>query len=137
MTASQDGAPQGDAYAWVRRATALLESGDAAAAAVLLERADLAHPGRASVLEALGRALFQAGEHARAVEVFARLVEGTPDADYARFGLGVALARTGRFSEAVEHLALAAAMRPDRPEYTQHLRRARATLRAREDVGRG
>ena len=129
---SPAGAPGGGVYEWLRRATDLLERGDAAPAVVLLQRARAEEPRSASVLEALGRAQYQAGAREDAAATFATLVEMTPDADYARFGLGLALARSGRPQEAVEHLALAAAMRPDRQEYVQRLREVRATLRARE-----
>ena len=58
-------------------------------------------------------------------------MEASPSDDYAHFGLGLALARTGDPAGAAEHLALAAAMRPDTPHYTEALRSVRATLRAR------
>jgi Flp pilus assembly protein TadD len=126
-----EGAPGGGVYEWLRRGQELLQRGDAAAAAVLLERAAQEQPGSASVLEALGRAQYDAGRADEAAETFARLVERTPDGDNARYGLGVALSRLGRFEEAVEHLALAVAMRPERTEYSARLRQVRATLAAR------
>jgi hypothetical protein len=58
-------------------------------------------------------------------------VEASPSDDYAHFGLGLALARGGNPAAAAEHLALAAAMRPELPHYTDALRGVRATLRAR------
>lgn len=131
------GAPSGGAYEWLQRGLALLEHGDAAAAAVLLGRAAEEQPGSASVLEALGRAQYQTGRVDAAAATFTRLVSAFPDADYAHFGLGLSLTRLGRLPEAVEHLALATAMRPQRPEYGERLRQARATLRAREQAGRG
>jgi len=131
--ASDPGAPSGGAYEWLQRGLALLSSGDAEAAAVLLERANRDQPGSASILEALGRAQFDAGRVGQAAATFAVLVETAPDADYARFGLGLSLTRLDRFPEAVEHLALAVAMRPDRPEYRDTLHQARATLRARKE----
>jgi tetratricopeptide (TPR) repeat protein len=132
-----EGIPGGGAYEWLQRGLALLERGDAAAAAVLLVRAADEQPGSASVLEALGRAQYQSGRVDAAAGTFERLVAAFPDADYAHFGLGLSLTRLGRLPEAVEHLALAAAMRPQRPEYGQHLRQARATLRARREATRG
>lgn len=125
------GMPGGEVYDWYRRGLALLESGDADAAAQVLEHANAVAPESASVLEALARALFDAGRYAPAVSAFERLVERDPGSDYARFGLGLALTRLDRFKEAVDHLALAAVMRP-RQEYTQALTHARATLRYRE-----
>lgn len=135
--AGAGGSPGGGVYEWLRRATDLLERGDAAPAVVLLERASAAEPRSASVLETLGRAQFQAGQRDEAAATFTRLVELSPDSDYAHFGLGVALSRLGRFGLAAEHLAMAVAMRPDRQEYVERLRQVRATLRAREAAGGG
>lgn len=128
-------APAGEVYDWYRRGMSLLESGDAAAAAQLLERASARAPESASALEALARALFDAGRFVDAEQAFDRLVLLDPGSDYARFGLGLALTRLDRFPEAVDHLALAAAMRPRR-EYTQALTEARATLRYRAEADR-
>ena len=124
-------APGGDSYAWYRRGLDLLSRGSPAAAAELLERAAEAEPGARSVREALARAQFDAGRYAQAADSFRRNVEAIPSDDYAHFGLGLALARCGDPAGAAEHLALAAAMRPDVRYYTQALRGARATVRAR------
>ncbi|TNM68873.1 tetratricopeptide repeat protein [Streptomyces sp. NP160] len=134
---SDPGAPSGGAYEWLQRGLALLDSGDAEAAAVLLERANRDQPGSASVLEALARAQFDAGRVGEAATTFAALVETAPDSDYARFGLGLSLSRLDRFPEAAEQLALAVAMRPDRPEYRDSLTQVRATLRARKEATGG
>src|SRR5204863_177898 len=77
------------------------------------------------------RAQFDAGRYAAAADSFRQIVEASPSDDYAHFGLGLALARDGNPAAAAEHLALAAAMRPDLPHYTDALRGVRATLRAR------
>lgn len=124
-----------DAYTWYKRGLALLGKGSAAAAAQLLGRAAEAEPSSRSVLEALGRAQFDAGRYTAAAECFRRIVEASPADDYARFGLGLALARSGNPAGAAEHLALAAAMRPELPHYTNALRGVRATLRARREAG--
>jgi len=124
-------APDGDAYSWYRRGLDLLGRGSPAAAAQLLERAAEAEPGSRSVLEALGRAQFDIGRYAAAADSFRQIVEASPSDDYAHFGLGLALARGGNPAAAAEHLALAAAMRPDLPHYTNALRGVRATLRVR------
>jgi predicted Zn-dependent protease len=126
------GRPSGEVYDWYVRALRLLDSGNPEAAASLLRHARELEPGSASVLEALARAVFDAGRYGDAAEHFADLIEATPDNDYARFGLGLARMRLGDHAGAVEHLALAAVMRPDRSEYQQALREARATLRHRE-----
>jgi Flp pilus assembly protein TadD len=131
---SSSAAPDGDAYSWYRRGLDLLSRGSAAAAAQLLERAAEAEPGSRSVLEALGRAQFDAGRYAEAADSFRQIVEASPSDDYAHFGLGLALARNGNPAAAAEHLALAAAMRPELPHYTDALRGVRATLRAQADL---
>lgn len=126
-----DGEPAGEVYDWYVRGLSLLERGDAAAAAELLAHAYAREPGSASLLEAFARALFDAKRYAEAHRLFGLLVETTPDDDYARFGLGLSRMRAGDFPGAVEQLALAAAMRPERADYRQALREARATVRAR------
>jgi tetratricopeptide (TPR) repeat protein len=123
--------PGHDAYDLYRRGMELLGRGSAAAAAQLLERAAAAEPQSRSVLEGLARAQFDAGRYAAAAGNFRRIVEASPSDDYAQFGLGLALARTGDPGAAAEHLALAAAMAPDRRHYADALRSVRATLRAR------
>ncbi len=128
-------APDGDVYSWYRRGLDLLGRGSPAAAEQLLQRAAEAEPGSRSVLEALGRAQFDIGRYAAAADSFRQIVEASPSDDYAHFGLGLALARGGNPAAAAEHLALAAAMRPDLPHYTDALRGVRATLRARAGSG--
>jgi Flp pilus assembly protein TadD len=124
-------AASGDTYDLYQRGLELLGRGSAAAAAQLLERAASAEPQSRSILEALARAQFDAGRYASAAGNFRRIVEASPSDDYAQFGLGLALARTGDPGAAAEHLALAAAMQPDRRHYADALRSVRATLRAR------
>ena len=126
---SQDGP-----YAWYKRGLDLLGRGSAAAAAQLLARAADAEPGSRSAREALARAQFDAGHYRESAESFRAIVDASPSDDYAHFGLGLALARTGDPAAAAEYLALAAAMRPDLPHYTEALRGVRATLRARADA---
>ena len=129
------GPPAGEAYDWYRRGSALLESGDAAAAAELLGWAAREEPQAASVRESLARALFDARRYDDAAREFEALVDLAPDDDYAQFGLGLALWRLRRFRRAADHLAMAAVMRPDRPEYAAALRQVRATLAAGEEAG--
>lgn len=128
----RQGAPAGEVYDWYKRGLSLLDSGNPAAAAHLLERAHLGEPHSLSIREALARALFNAGRYDRAAASFRGIIATRPDDDYARFGLGLSLSRLGHPAAAVEHLALAAAMRPQRREYVEALQQARATLRARE-----
>lgn len=129
------GAPDGGLFEWVRRGMQLLDGGDAAAAAVLLERAAAESPRSSSLCEALGRAHFDSGRVGPAAEQFERLVELEPTSHYAHFGLGLALSRLGRFVLAAEHLSMAVAMRPERREYAEALRQVRATIAARRDAG--
>jgi tetratricopeptide (TPR) repeat protein len=133
--AEQPGAPAGEVYDWYVRGLALLDSGNAGAAAQLLERALAAETGSVSVREALARALFDSGRYAEAESHFRHLVQRNLNDDYAQFGLGLALARQGAQESALEHLAMAAAMRPDRTPYVQALREARATVRHRDGAG--
>jgi predicted Zn-dependent protease len=127
-------APEGGPYEWWQRGVELLERGDPAAAAVLLERTVAAESGSASGWEALGRASYDAGQIQRAAEAFTRLVEIAPDSHYGHFALGLSLTRLDRFERGVEHLAMASTMRPEQPEYADRLRQARATLRARREA---
>jgi predicted Zn-dependent protease len=126
------GEPGGEVYDWYTRALELLEAGSPDAAAALLNHARVREPQSASVLEALARASFDAGRYGEAADHFAVLAARTPDNDYAHFGLGLARMRLGDHLGAIEHLAMAATMRPQRKEYEQALREARATVRFRE-----
>jgi len=121
-----------DVHAWYTTGMELLGKGSPAAAAQVLQRAAAAEPQSRSVREALARAQFDTGRYAEAADNFRVIVEASPTDDYAHFGLGLALARTGDHDAAAEYLALAAAMRPDRKEYTDALRQVRATLEARK-----
>jgi tetratricopeptide (TPR) repeat protein len=129
------GPPLGGAYDWYRRGTALLEQGNAAAAAELLAWAVEQEPDARSLRETWARALFDSGRFDDAAREFGHLADIAPDEDYAHFGLGLALWRLRRFPEAADHLAMAAVMRPDRSEYAAALRQVRATMAARVDAG--
>jgi tetratricopeptide (TPR) repeat protein len=118
--------PGGDVYDWYTRGLSLLEAGDAAAAAALLEHVAREEPEAPSVREALARALFDSGAYDRARDQFAANVAKTPTDDYAQFGLGLACVRVGDYDGACEHLAIAVAMRPDNKHYGTALRSARA-----------
>ena len=135
MSERQGGEPAGEVYDWFVRGRALLDAGSPEAAAEVLMHAHRHEPDSASVLETLARALFDARRYREAAARFAELVDTSPDSDYARFGLGLARMRLGDHEAAVEHLTLAAAMRPERADYQQALREARATVRARAEAG--
>lgn len=124
-------APQGTTYDWYRRGLDLLERGDAAASALLLERAHAAEPEARHLREALARALFDAGRYQTAALHFRHLSVVDPVDDYAHYGLGLCLWRTGLIDQAKESLAVAAALRP-REEYQAALRQVQATIKSRE-----
>jgi Flp pilus assembly protein TadD len=83
-----------------------------AQAAVVLERAARAEPGKGSILEALARAYFNSGQHERSRDAFERLLEVDPSSAFGHYGLGQSLKRLGRTREARTHLRLAVALDP-------------------------
>ncbi len=111
------------AYALLQRGQDLLLQRHFAQAATVLERADSAEPGKASILEALGRAYYNSGQHDRARATFEDLLEIDPSSHYARFALGQSLKRLGRQDEARTHLKLAVALSPDSTIYAGALAR--------------
>lgn len=133
MTAQ--GAPEGTAYEWYRRAMELLERGDADASLVLLDRVLAEDPRSASAREARARALFDSRRFEEAAAAFEGLAEASPADDFAHYGLGLSLWRLQRFRVAEDHLAMASVMRPDREDYRAALDQVRATLRARRKAG--
>jgi Flp pilus assembly protein TadD len=131
---SGDGDPAGETYDWYVRGSALLAEGDAGAAAELLARVVDADPTSRAGWEGLARARFDSRQYHGAALAFQHLIDQAPDDDYAQFGLGLSRWRLGDFAGAAEHLALAVAMRPDRPEYSRALQQVRATRRARGEL---
>ena len=111
------------AYELFHRGDALLRQRHFAQAAVVLERADRDEPGKASILEALGRAYYNSGQHDRARETFEKLLEIDPSAHYAHFALGQSLKQLGRRAEARTHLRLAVALSPTTKIYAGALAR--------------
>jgi tetratricopeptide (TPR) repeat protein len=111
------------AYELLQRGQALLEARHHAQAAIVLERADRLEPGKASIVEALGRAYFNSNQPDRAREAFERLIELDPSAHYAHFALGQSLKRLGRRDEAGTHLRLAVALSPGSELYRNALAR--------------
>ena len=121
------------AYALLQRGHGLLRERHHAQAAVVLERAARLEPGKASILEALGRAYFNSGQHDRARETFEALLEIDPSSHYAQFALGQSLKKLGREREAWVHLRLAVALSPGTPLYRQALARLPDPKAADED----
>jgi Flp pilus assembly protein TadD len=111
------------AYDLFSRGMALLAAGHPHQAALLLGRAKLLEPGKASIREGLGRALLLAGRTRRARGEFAKVVQIEPASDYAHFGLAIACERTGELARAIGHLKLAIAMRPGVEAYERALAR--------------
>jgi tetratricopeptide (TPR) repeat protein len=111
------------AYELLQRGTALLKQRHFAQAATVLERADRDEPGKASILEALGRAYYNSGQHDRARATFEALLEIDPSAHYAHFALGQSLKQLGRRDAARTHLRLAVALSPTSKIYSGALAR--------------
>ena len=111
------------AYELFRRGTRLLAEHHPGAAAVVLERALRLEPGKASILEALGRAYYNQGQPALAAERFRQIIDRDPVAHYSHFGLGLAYRRLGDVRGALRHLKLAVALKPDTEDYRRALAR--------------
>jgi tetratricopeptide (TPR) repeat protein len=111
------------AYDLFHRGTRMLADQHPGAAAVLLERALVLEPGKASILEALGQAYFNGGSHELAAERFGAIVEADPLAHYAHFGLGLSRARLGDAGLARRHLRMAVFLKPDNESYQRALAR--------------
>jgi Flp pilus assembly protein TadD len=118
--------PQGSAYDLYARGRAMLQDGHPHAAALILGRAKLLEPDKASIREALGRALFMAGRASRARREFAKAVALNPADDYAHFALALACERTGQRQRALGHAKLANAMAPGVEDYERTLARLSA-----------
>jgi Flp pilus assembly protein TadD len=110
-------------YDLFARGMGLLRDGHPHQAAMLLGRAKLLEPEKASIREALGRALFMSGRTRSARREFTKAVQIDPVNDYAHFGLALACERTGQRSRAIGHLKLAIAMRPGTEHYERALSR--------------
>ncbi|MEO8510080.1 MAG: tetratricopeptide repeat protein [Chloroflexota bacterium] len=114
------------AYELFRRGSDLLEHRHPGAAAVVLERANRLEPGKASILEALGRADYNQGRPEQAAERFKAIVDRDPLAHYGHFGLGMSLRRMGDPEAARRHLRMAVFLKPDVEDYRRALDRVEA-----------
>ncbi len=110
-------------YDLFARGRAFLRDGHPHQAAMLLARAKLMEPEKASIREALGRALYQTGLPVRARREFAKAVQLNPSDDYAHFALALACERTGQRARARGHVKLALALRPGITDYESVLER--------------
>jgi len=120
---AQDAGREESAYVLLQRGASLMRGRHNAQASIVLERAARLEPGKASILEALGRALYNSGQHARAAETFETLLEIDPSAHYAHYALGQSLKQLGRLREARTHLRLATALSPESRLYSGALAR--------------
>jgi tetratricopeptide (TPR) repeat protein len=111
------------AYELLQRGHDLLKKRHYAATAIVLARASRIEPGKASILEALGRAYYNSGQHDHSRESFAALLEIDPSAHYAHYALGQSLKQLGRLKEARTHLRLAVALSPTSKLYSGALAR--------------
>lgn len=127
--------PSESAYELLQRGQALLDKRHHAQAAIVLERADRAEPGKASILEALGRAYFNSGQHEPARATFEQLLQLDPSAPYAHYAMGQSLKRLGRRDEAGTHLRLAVALSPGSKLYRDALARLPSGSRKPPSVG--
>ena len=116
----------GEAYFRYQEGSRLLDSDNAHAAIVALERARDLEPDKGSIREALARAYFRSGRVEAAKVEFEKVLELDPVNDYAHFGLGLCLLRSGDRDGARGHLKMATIMRPDEEAYQDALRRASA-----------
>jgi Flp pilus assembly protein TadD len=117
------------AYSLLQRGQALIRSRHHAQAAIVLERAARAEPGKGSILEPLGRAYHHSGQFDRARETFEKLLEVDPSAHWAHFALAATLRKLGRVPEARTHLRLAVALCPTSELYRRALARVEAATK--------
>lgn len=110
-------------YDLFARGTRFLRDGHPHQAAMLLGRAKLLEPDKASIREALGRAHFMAGRPGRARREFTKVVALDPTDHYAHFALALACERTGQRDRARGHVRLAIALRPGVADYEAALAR--------------
>jgi Flp pilus assembly protein TadD len=114
------------AYDLFARGCSMLSGGHPHQAVMLLSRAKLLEPEKASIREALGRALYACCRASRARREFAKAVQLNPSDDYAHFALALACERTGQRTRARGHAKLAVVLRPDVPDYVKVLERLSA-----------
>lgn len=98
-----------EAYDCFQRGSRLLESGDAHAASVALERAKRLEPDSTSIRETLARAYLAIRANRSAADEFEAIIAVRPTDHYAHYGLGRALDRLGDHEAAFRHYRLAEA----------------------------
>jgi len=119
-------ADAGDVYDLFARGTALLRGGHPHQAVMLLARAKVLEPEKASIREALGRALWMIWRASGARREFAKVVSLDPANDFGHYALALACERTGQRLRARGHVKLAVALRPGNVDYERALQRLSA-----------
>jgi Flp pilus assembly protein TadD len=114
------------AYSLLQRGLALIKSRHHAQAAIVLDRAARAEPGKGSILEPLGRAYHHSGQFERARDTFEQLLEVDPSSHWAHFAMAATLRKLGRPADARTHLRLAVALCPTSELYRRALTRVEA-----------
>jgi tetratricopeptide (TPR) repeat protein len=99
-------------YGLLQRGRELLDDGNPAQAALVLERARALEPRKGSILEVLGRAYYQSGRIEHAARRFEEALDIDPTNDYAHYCLGICYLKTRRKEEAAGHFKLAWFLRP-------------------------
>jgi len=100
------------AYVLLQKGRELLEDGNPAQAAFVLERARSREPNKGSILEMLGMAYYGYCRYRDAARSFEEALEVDPTNDYAHYCLGLCFLKLDRRSEAGGHFKLAWYLRP-------------------------
>ena len=125
-----EGDERESAYSLLQRGQALVRSRHHAQAAIVLERAARAEPGKGSILEPLGRAYHHSGQFELARATFEQLLDVDPSAHWAHFAIAVTLRKLDRAPEARTHLRLAVALCPTSALYRRALARVEAATKS-------
>lgn len=101
-----------DAYTLLGKGLVLLDEGEPAQAAMVLEKAHRLEPRKGSILEALGRAYYSYGRYEDAMHCFEDALEVDPTNDYAHYCLGLCYLKMKRKTEAAGHFKIAWTLKP-------------------------
>jgi Flp pilus assembly protein TadD len=115
-------ADRDSAYELFARGRSMLAAGHPHQAVMLLSRAKLLEPEKASIREALGIAYFRIHRYEEAESEFRKMLELAPVDDYAHYALGRCLEKQGREQEANGHYKLASSLRPGEAAYASRIR---------------
>ena len=107
------------AYELYKKGVGLLETGNPAQAALVLEKAYSIESEKASICEALGRAYFNYGQFDEARTYFQRALKIDPSNHYGHFGMSLCLEKMGDYRKSLGHIKLATAMSPKNDDYRE------------------